>query len=245
MNWTLRIPRHACSPRGTSRAGDLWRLVQEAAVLASEAVGWPNDRYKAAGTAFVVREMSAIHLREARYGEGLDTRTCIAESRRGILLRRETWVADVMRASVEWAHVGADGVPRRAGPDVVEAFTVTPAEAVVLPEVEPGESRALPVFSLVPWFTEMDPLGHTNHPRYVDWADEALSRHLAACGLDPLELVPVAETLRFRGSARAGDPVAVHLVEVGRSGAASVYDVDITASGARVCHGRLWRLLPG
>lgn len=213
-------------------------------MLASEEVGWPSSRYKAEGTAFVVREMSGVHHREARYGEALDTRTCIAESRRGILLRRETWVADVMRSTVEWAHVGADGVPKRAGPSVTEVFTVKPAESVVLPEFLEHEPEPLPEFAVVPWYTEMDPLGHTNHPRYVDWADEALSQALAEAGLDPLELVPVAENLRFRGSARAGDRVAVRLHRVGRAAEVQVYEVGIHVGDTRVCHGRIWRLHP-
>lgn len=245
MEFSLRIPRHACSPRHTSRAGDLWRLVQEAAVFASEAAGWPASRYVAEGTAFVVREMSGVHFREARYGESLPTRTCIAESRRGILLRRETWVADVMRASVQWAHVDRQGVPTRAGPALVEAFAVEPAPGLELPAFEPAEPEPLPRFHLQPWWTEMDPLGHTNHPRYLDWADEALSRAVAARGADPLEIVPLAETLRFRGSARAGDEVNVALVDVGGFGDVGVYDVRITAQGILVCEGRIWRSVPG
>ncbi len=245
MEWSLRIPRHACSPRHTSRAGDLWRLVQEAAVLASEEVGWPAARYVEEGTAFVVREMSGVHLREARYAEALMTRTCVAESRRGILLRRETWVADVMRTSVQWAHVGRDGVPCRAGPALVEAFRVEAAPGVELPPFEPCAPLPLEVFYLQPWYTEMDPLGHTNHPRYVDWADEALSRHVASLGHDPLAMVPLAENVRFRGSAVAGDQVAVRLTEVGRGEASRVFDFVITAGDRLACEGRLWRSLPG
>ncbi|GDX79286.1 hypothetical protein LBMAG42_10970 [Deltaproteobacteria bacterium] len=245
MSWTLRIPRHACSPRDTSRAGDLWRLVQEAAVLASEGVGWPASRYREEGTAFVVREMCGLHLREARYGEVLPTDTCIAESRRGILLRRETWVADVMRTTVQWAHVGRDGVPKRAGPSVTEAFVVTPADPVELPAFDEIPPEVLPPFHLTPWYTEMDPLGHTNHPRYVDWADEALSRHVAALGFDPLEIVPVAEVIRFRGSAKAGDAVVIHLTRIGVRGDVSVFDVEVRIDQTHICGGRLWRRVPG
>lgn len=213
--------------------------------MASEDVGWPASRYKAAGTAFVVREMSGLHLREARYGEALPTTTCIAESRRGIVLRRETWVSDVFRTTVQWAHVGSDGVPRRAGPDLVEAFTVTEAGSVELPAFTEEEPRRLDPFVVVPWYTEMDPLGHSNHPRYVDWAEESLSRHVAALGADPIAIVPIAETVRFRSGAVAGDRVTVALTEVGRApGGVRVYDLAIDANGTPACSGRLWRRIP-
>lgn len=212
--------------------------------MASEAVGWPASRYVEEGTAFVVREMTALHFREARYGESLPTRTCIAESRRGILLRRETWVGEVLRASVQWAHVDKDGAPTRAGAALIDAFTVEPTPDLELPSFDPCEPEPLPRFHLQPWFTEMDPLGHTNHPRYVDWADEALCRAVAARGADPLEIVPLAETFRFRGSARAGDEVNVNLVLVGGFGDVDVYDVHITAQGILVCEGRIWRSVP-
>ncbi len=219
--------------------------MQEAAVFASESVGWPASRFVDTGTAFVVRELRAVHYREARYGEELRTRTCIAEARRGILLRRETWVGDVMRASVQWAHVDAGGAPVRAGPALLDAFTAEEAPEVELPSFDPCPAEALPRFELEPWYTEMDPLGHTNHPRYVDWADEALARALAARGEDPLQVVPIAEQLRFRGSARAGDAVNVQLTLVGGYGDVDVYDVHITARGVLACEGRIWRSVPG
>lgn len=212
-------------------------------MLASEAVGWNNERYRENRTAYVVRELRGVHLREARYGEPLDTRTCIAESRRGLVLRRETWVADVMRTSVDWAHIGPTGAPQRPGPEVVEAFAVTPAEPVHLPGFTPREPIALPDFEVVPWFTEMDPIGHTNHPRYVDWADEALSRHLAASGVDPLRLVPVAESFRFRAPTHAAVPIQVRLRYIGDHQGATVHDVGFVVGDTSVCQGRLWRTL--
>jgi acyl-CoA thioesterase FadM len=73
----------------------------------------------------------------------------------------------------------------------------------------------------------MDPLGHTNHPRYVDWADEALSRSLFAAGIDPTGLVPIAERVRFRAGARAIDTITVSGNRLGEV-------VVQTAAGARL-----------
>ena len=219
--YTLRTPRHACTPRDTARAGDLWRLVQDAAVQDASDKGWPPERFRAAGTGFVVREMRAIHNREASYGEALTLRTQVADHRRDVMMRRETQVDGVMDATADWVHIGREGSPQRATPELIAAFPAS-AEAPVLPPLpEPpagaaagsaagtGSGTALPAFVFSPWWTEMDPLGHTNHPRYVDWADEALSRALHATGIDPTGLVPIAERVRFRAGARAVDTITV------------------------------------
>jgi acyl-CoA thioesterase FadM len=234
--YPVRIPRHACSPRDRARAGDLWRLVQEATILHSADVGWPPSRYRTVGTGFVVRELTGIHLREAEYGEALVATTRVVESRRDILMRRETGIADVLAGSVEWVHVGSDGAPARASRELVEAFPVEPGgPPVTLPEWEPVSPIPLPDLEVRPWWTEMDPMGHVNHPRYVDWADEAISCWLATLGRDPLGLVPVAEKVRFRAGARAGDVITVGGALVGRREGAAVIHLKMRRGEELVC----------
>lgn len=225
--YPVRIPRHACSPRDRARAGDLWRLVQEATILHSTEVGWPPSRYRDVGSGFVVRAMTGIHEREAEYGEDLIAFTRVVESRRELLIRRESGILGVLRGSVEWVHVGAEGGPTRAPRALADAFPVQAgAVPVALPAWDEVEPVPLPDLDVRPWWTEMDPMGHVNHPRYVDWADEAVSTWLAARGHDPLALVPVAERVRFRTAAKAGDTVTIRGVLVGRlpkSGAAAIH----------------------
>lgn len=206
---TLTLPRHACTPRDTARAGDLWRLVQDAAVHAATEGGWPPERFRACGTGFVVREMRAIHVREAHYGECLSVATQVAEHKRDVLVRRETQIDGVLLATADWVHIGPGGAPQAGSPALLAGFPVEPAPAApVLPAMPEGD-EPLPAFTFSPWWTEMDPLGHTNHPRYVDWADEALSRAMFERGVDPVGLVPIAEKVRFRAGARATDTVTL------------------------------------
>lgn len=203
--------------------------MQEVAVHDSSERGWPPSRYRAAGTGFVVRALTGVHLREARYDESLAAQTWISDLRRGVLLRRETRFAEVMAASVEWVHVGPDGGLARAPTALLDAFQAVADDGpgARLPAATPHDPRPVPDFGLTPWWTEMDPLGHTNHPRYVDWFDEAISRALAARGVDPLGLVPVAEHLRYLASARAGDPLVVTGAQVGRVGDAAAFALKV------------------
>lgn len=225
-----RIPRHACSPRDACRAGDLWRLVQEVAVRDSTERGWPPSRYRAAGTGFVVRAITGIHHREAGYDEAIEAETWVGDLRRGVLLRRETRLSGVLTASVEWVHIGPDGGIARAPAELLAAFTARPdgGPGAVLPAFDPIEPVALPEFRLTPWWTEMDPLGHTNHPRYVDWAEEAVCRWLAGRNVDPIGLVPVAEHVRYLSAARAGDRIHLAGARVGSVGDAAAFTFRIT-----------------
>ncbi len=230
----LRIPRHACTPRDTCRAGDLWRLVQEVAVRDSTDRGWPPSRYRAAGTGFVVRTLTGVHLREAHYDEHLDAETWVTDLRRGVLLRRETTFRGVLHASVEWVHIGPNGGIARAPTTLQAAFaaTVDAGPGARLPAFAEADPLPLPPFRLTPWWTEMDPLGHTNHPRYVDWFDEAISRWLAARGHDPIGMVPVAERVRYLAAARAGDDLVVEGARVGHTDGAAVFHLRIRRAAA-------------
>jgi acyl-CoA thioesterase FadM len=240
--YPVRIPRHACSPRDRARAGDLWRLVQEATILHSVERGWPPERYRDAGSGFVVRDMTVVHHREAAYGEALEAWSRVVETRRELLMRREAAIDGVLLATAEWVHIGPDGAPSRAPRALVDAFPVEPGGApVTIPAFVPTEPVALPDLDVRPWWTEMDPMGHVNHPRYVDWADEAVSVWLADRGVDPLGLVPVAERVRFRAAARAGDTVAVRGCLVGRvddtphEGGAVVFQLRMRRDTETVC----------
>ena len=238
------IPRRAVNPRGTVRAAEVWRMAQEAAVQGSAAAGWPPDRFRREGSAFVVSEMTVNHLRELPYGCRVVSRTWISELRRRTLATREVrlWTLDGPFATItqRWAHVSWGGPDQLAvcpAPDALQAAwgpVSTPSPSARLPEPVGPRRAALAPFALEVWHTWMDPLGHVNHPAYVDFLDEALARAAAAAGLDPQALVPVAERLRFRQAANAGDLLQVDLQVVG----------DAEAGGAHL-EGRIWRPADG
>lgn len=213
----LHVPRHAYSVRERARAGDIWRAFQEAAVLGSSAVGWPPPRYREEDCAFVVRRMVVVHHAECTYGEPVQARTWVQDFRRGLLTTREirltgTGGRALAEASQEWVHVRytrrADGTlglrPARAQPELLAAF---PEEdhgpSPILPDYDGVQGAPVHHFELALRLTEMDPLGHLNHPAYVDLVDEHTSALLHAAGLDPVALQPIAEEVRFRAGIEA------------------------------------------
>ena len=200
----LHLPRHAVSPRQVARPAELWRLCQDAAVLACIEAGWTPERLIAQGSAFMVYAMTVRHIREIPYGRPVRARTWVRDFRRGILTRREVRIEDasgpVAEATQEWVHVNLEGKPARASAALLASFPPHDAgePAVSMPAFEACDGGHTHEFAFEVWHSWMDPLAHVNHPVYVDWAEEAICRALAAAGLDPQGLVPVAETVSWR-----------------------------------------------
>lgn len=226
----LHVPRHAFSVRERARAGDLWRAFQEAAVLGSSELGWPPHRYRAEGCAFVVRRMTVVHDSELRYGEALLARTWVRTFHRGLITHREIRLSvpgdrSVARASQEWVHVSfgvVDGEVQlkagRASPHLQAAFLLEDHDSPpALPEVFTPIEGPVHMTDIPLRLTEMDPLGHLNHPAYVDLADEHTSELLARAGVDPVALAPLAETVLYRAGLTAPGRARVETRLVGEA----------------------------
>jgi acyl-CoA thioesterase FadM len=239
LETSVHLPRHAFSARDAARAGDVWRAFQEIAVDASTSAGWPPSRYRDERVAFIVRSMVVVHAREAFYGERLRGCTWVSRMRREMFSTREVRIdgerGPLAAARQEWVHVAAvSGLePARGSAALLAAFpAVASPEGDVTPSMPPIATPidlAPPhVFELDAFYTQMDPLDHANHPAYVDWADEALSRALAASGVAPIALVPVAEEATFKSGVVAAERVRVETIARG-----------LTASGDVVCDHRV------
>ncbi|MCB9678355.1 MAG: acyl-CoA thioesterase [Alphaproteobacteria bacterium] len=223
--FSLTLPRNAFSVRDAARAGDVWRAFQDAAVLGSSRRGWPPARYATEECAFVVRQMTVVHHRETRFGEAVTGRTWVERFRRGLFstrqIRFEVDGEPLADAIQEWVHVATVGGAMkvsRASDTLLASFAEHPTdEEVELPAFEALEGQPEHTFAFTTWFTWMDPLNHANHPAYVDFADEAISRVLHRCGLDPIELVPVAEQVKFKSGVLAADEVVVKTRLIGRT----------------------------
>ncbi len=225
----LTLSRHAFSPRDAARAGDIWRACQDAAVFGSSHQGWPPSRFREEAVAFVVRAMTTVHHREARFGEGVHARTWISAFRRGLLVDRQIRLTGddgpLAATTQEWAHVRIEGGrmrPCRAAPGLRDAFPVEGGEDICLPPYEEAPPGPVHRFTFSCWWTWMDPLDHANHPAYVDWCDEGISRVLAGAGLDPVDLVPVAEWVKWRAGVEAPAEVVVETRRIGRTAAGDV-----------------------
>ena len=158
--------------------------------------------------------------------------------RRETLCTREVRLASrhgtVASATQEWVHVDSSLRPCRAPAELSAAFPVRhEGEPIELPRFE-ALSGPEHVFEFDSWFTWMDPLDHVNHPKYVDFCDEAIARVIAPAGLRPVELRPIAETLTFHRGLSAPNKIRATAQLVGRAGAAIVLK-HVISTGETTC----------
>lgn len=226
-DFPLALPRNAFTAREVPRAGDMWRLCQDVATLASINSGWPPSRFRTENVSFIVYRMTMLHQARTAYGAVLDTQTWVSRLRRRTLCTREVRVRSahelVAAATQEWVHVDFDTLkPKQGSPEVAAAFPETEVEpSVTMPgfEKQPGAEDEL---RFAMWQTWADPLAHANHPAYVDWCDEATSRRMHAAGIDPVLLRPIAEQVAFKSAVLPGEEVVVQTKRVGVMGADAV-----------------------
>ncbi len=250
QEFRFNLPRYAFSARNAARAGDIWRGFQEVATSASEAVGWPPSRYQADNVGFVVRSMTTVHHRETAHGEALIGQTWVREFRRGMMITREIQFrgeAGPLASTVqEWVHVrtnlhGEDGDQpplrvARASSVLVNSFTTVPGTlGVTLPEFAPLPGP-MGGFEFDCWQTWTDPLGHVNHPVYLDWCDESVARGLRKLHIDPDLLVPVAEQVHWKLPVLPGDRVSVQSEKLGTTASgAVVFAHSVRKQGDLLC----------
>jgi len=223
----LTLPRNAFTAREVPRAGDIWRLCQDAATLASINAGWPPSRFRDEMVAFIVYRMTMLHHAPTPYGSTLDAQTWVSRLRRRTLSTREVRVRDrgklVAAATQEWVHVDFETLkPKQGSLEAAAAFPETEVEpSVAMPSFEecPGARDELQ-FEM--WQTWADPLAHANHPAYVDWCDEATSRRMLGAGIDPVQLRPIAEEVAFKSAVLPGEVVLVQTERVGVIGSDAV-----------------------
>ncbi len=248
---SIALSRAAFSPREVARAADLWRVFQDLAVGGSADAGYPPARYVEERISFIVRRMTCVHYRETPHGEALVGTTWPSDFKRGMFFRRECRLraADgpVAAATQDWVHVSADLELVRASESVVRSFPVEAREpSVKLPSWRAIERQPAHRMELSCWNTWMDPLGHVNHPRYVDWAEEGLARVLAAIGHDPTEVQPRAESALYKAGVTAGETVTVTTRLVGRAdGDAAVFRHEMRVAEREVARVTTIRELVG
>ncbi len=236
------LPRHAFSHRDAARAGDVWRAFQDIAVGAASRAGWPPGRFRDTGTAFVVRAMTVVHHRETSFGEPLDGASWVRSFRRDTLCTREVRLGGasgdpVASGTQEWVHVDGQGKPARAPREMAERFILHDEGGVALPDVRrDGDVPPAFRFSFEPWYVAMDPLNHVNHPAYVDFCDEAIARVVARAGIDPADVVSVAEKVTYYAPVTAREAVTVSTSLVGRTAEGeAVLEPVIDAAGREAC----------
>jgi len=110
------------------------KWMQTAAVAHSAAQGWPTQRYRDLGTAWVVRSHQIEYRQPAFVGDELEIRTWVSDFRKVTSLRkyqvyRPKDATVLAIGETQWAFLGLSPyAPRRIPPELAEAFSLVPAD---------------------------------------------------------------------------------------------------------------------
>lgn len=221
------LSRAAFSPRDAARAGDVWRAFQDVAVTAATLSGWTPRRFRDAKSAFVMRSMTVVHHREADFEEALVGESWVSRVRRETFCTREVRLSSdrgpFVSGTQEWAHLDLERGPSRMPPGMVDELgLVETNDSVSLPTHDGRGLGSTHELRFRTFHTWMDPLGHVNHPQYVDFCEEAIAQRLASVGLDPVLVAPVAESVSYRAAIVADELVTVTTRVEGRTARGAV-----------------------
>lgn len=225
----LTLPRHAFGPRETARPGEIWRTLQDIAVLASTRAGYAPSDYREQRISWVMRTMTVRHRTEIQFGEDVAAETWISSFERDIFSNRQIRIGvagtDVVRADQRWVHVRLPDLrPVRASAELKAALgRLGEPVDLELPSTDRAVDRPRRfATTFETWHSQMDPLAHANHPAYVDWLDEAWCRWLAKNDLDPQQSLAIAESVTYRAGVVAPEVVEVELVATGTTASGAV-----------------------
>src|SRR5687768_10253054 len=107
---TTRVRTYECDSYGHLNNVNYIRLMQEAAIEASAAVGWDMARYAAVGQHWLIRETDIEYLRPFLYGDTIEITTWVEDfrrvrSRRIYEFRKEGQADLYARAETDWVYL--------------------------------------------------------------------------------------------------------------------------------------------
>lgn len=200
------------------------RWFQEAAIYASAANGFDEERYRALGTTWFVREFHLVVHSQPQTGETLEVITWAADIERITAHRqysaRRTNGDPIADAEAEWIYMDrATGKPRRLEREVIEAFP--PQKEYALADREWGkdllgadlpEADAHRMEHTVAW-SELDGAQHVNNAVYAQWITDHIVAASAGGRNESDEGPGVIRRLRleYRRGARGGESLVWRL----------------------------------
>lgn len=244
FRFPARAAHHEVGFGGELRPAAILRLLQEAAIEASNDAGFDAAWYRNAGTQWVVRR-TALEIEDGvRGGEALDISTWVADFRR--VLSRRRYVLDgtdgrpVARAWSDWVYLDVGrGRPARVPAEMVGGFAAEPDAMPI--DRTPLELGAAPAdafrYERPVLVRDLDGLAHANNASIVDLLEEALLAALAARGFGVERLLAegvlvrmVALDVEYLAEARLGTTLECRLW-------APASDDDRLATRIEICAG--------
>lgn len=181
------------------------RYCEQAAMEASESVGYTLERYREKGWIWVIKHTILEHVAPAFYGDTIEVTTWVsqitpASTFREYLLTRQSDGALIARARSRWVLLDArNGRPIRMPQEMREVFR--PNGRIAVRDLKPmrGErlvekAKTFQHFRKVQRY-ELDSAGHVNNAVYLNWLEQAKFEAIASVGYTSAQLKKMGITI--------------------------------------------------
>lgn len=246
----FRVRLYECDAYGHVNNAVYLRYMEEAALGASAAVGYPWTRYAEMERTWFTRDTTVSYYYPITFGDTIEVRTWLTDLRRVRSLRAyEMVLVDtgelVAKGTTDWTYIDTKtALPVRVPDEVVRAYhpddppPKLDRQPFPQPPVEPDGS-AYTVKRRVEW-RDLDSLRHVNNAIYLTYMEDAAMQAVAAHGwpvyrMRELDQGPVATETRIQylGTADLDDDIAVttYLYNVRKVSGVRYYTVTRQADG--------------
>jgi len=182
------------------------RYMAETAFDASAAAGYGMEKYKQMGRIWLIRENQVEFLKPLRYGDVFEVKTWVADFRRVQSLRKYEFRLKgsedlVAEGQTNWIFLNSETYRPATIPDELKAAffpegspdTAPPRDP--FPTPPPPPAGAVTFKRQVAW-SDLDPTGHVNNARYLDFLQEAIMEVYNTFNLDDHEDSAIAWVIR-------------------------------------------------
>jgi acyl-CoA thioester hydrolase len=243
-----RVLYHDCDAYGHMRHASYARYMQEAAIEASNAVGYDIVRYNELNMRWLIRETHIEYLQPLFHQDKFEIKTWTSGFRRIRSLRHyEFYRGDVLvaRARTDWVLINlATRLPVAAPPEMIAAYANGDAPENLearkrFPAPPPPPVGVFKQRRRVTW-TDIDGEQHVNNTRYLDFAADAAFDVTEAYGWT-LERVRAAgfviianqQHIEYKQSAVLGDELEIetYVFDMRRISATRFFNITRVSDG--------------
>jgi acyl-CoA thioester hydrolase len=219
----IRVRSYECDANGHVNNAVYQQYLEEAATLASGALGFPMEWYAARGETWFLRRLSLVYHLPARAHDELTVTTWISSRARVRSLRqyevkRVTDGATIVQGCAEWAYVNLSTGRPCPIPTELDSRCLNETPPVVPDYPLPAASVGTRVFRWrhVVRRYELDTNRHVNNAVYLNWLEEAKIQACAGAGwtldqmaAENLLILQTRHDTEYLAPARHGDEIEV------------------------------------
>lgn len=255
-SWRFTVRTYEVGASGIVNPAIYLNYLEEAALQASDSLGYGFDWYMAQRRIWLVRKLTIRYFTPAQINDELEITTWISDSRRVQSNRDYSVIRTrdgerILRGRHNWVFVNMDTLlPERIPPAIAESFLVNEAVEPLDINLNDPAKVASPISYIEErrvQYHELDRNQHVNNAVYITWAEQAITNALRAANWPPdrlaaadFQMMRVGREVEYFRSAVDDEPIQIvtQLTETDATCAAWTSDIRHTETNELIAQDR-------